>query len=82
MVSQVQTWIEHSTGVCGGQARIRDTRIPVWTLVAFQQKGLTDEGILHNYPGLVQADLDEAWRYYQAHADEIDQAIADNNSLT
>ncbi|MEM9266804.1 MAG: DUF433 domain-containing protein [Cyanobacteria bacterium P01_F01_bin.13] len=28
--------IQKRPGVCGGYARIRNTRIPVWTLVSFQ----------------------------------------------
>ena len=44
-------------GVCGGQARIRNTRIPVWTLVAYRQQGAPDEELLANYPGLTAEDL-------------------------
>jgi uncharacterized protein (DUF433 family) len=39
MVSQVKTWIEHAEGVCGGRARVRNTRIPVWTLVDYRNLG-------------------------------------------
>ena len=31
-----QAPIRKTNGVCGGAARIRDTRIPVWTLVIYQ----------------------------------------------
>ncbi len=27
--------IQKTMGVCGGQARIRNTRIPVWTVISF-----------------------------------------------
>lgn len=69
--------IQKTSGVCGGDARIRNTRIPVWTLVSFRQQGADSSELLRNYPGLTQADLDAAWAYYDAHRDEIDQAIAD-----
>jgi type III restriction enzyme len=29
-------FIQKTPGICGGNARIRDTRIAVWTLVSFQ----------------------------------------------
>jgi hypothetical protein len=31
--------IQSTPGVCGGNARIRNTRIPVWTLVSLHQQG-------------------------------------------
>jgi uncharacterized protein (DUF433 family) len=34
--------IQKTVGVCGGSARIRDTRITVRTLVSFRQQGMTD----------------------------------------
>lgn len=71
--------IQKTPGVCGGNARIRDTRIPVWTLVSFRQQGADDEELLRNYPGLNQLDLAAAWSYYVQHRQEIDQVIADKN---
>ena len=68
--------IQKTPGVCGGDARIRNTRIPVWTLVSFRQQGADSVELLRNYPGLSRADLDAAWAYYSEHKDEIDQAIA------
>lgn len=38
-----QRTIQVTPGVCGGQPCIRNTRIPVWTLVAFRQQGTDDE---------------------------------------
>jgi type III restriction enzyme len=66
-------------GVCGANARIRDTRIPVWTLVSFRQQGASNEELLRNYPGLTQQDLEAAWLYYEMHPEEIDQIIALND---
>lgn len=71
--------IQKILGVCGGNARIRDTRIPVWTLVSFHQQGACDEELFRNYPGLNQQDLEAAWSYYAQHPEEIDQVIADEN---
>jgi len=71
--------IRKTPGVLGGDARIRDRRIAVWMLVQARRLGFTEPQILADYaPLLTQADLDAAWRYYQANPEEIDQAIHDN----
>lgn len=67
--------IQVTAGVCGGQPRIRNTRIPVWTLVAFRQQGADDE-LLRNYPTLTPSDLSAAWAYYEQHREEGDRTIA------
>lgn len=56
--------IQSTPGVCGGNARIRNTRIPVWTLVSLHQQGAHEAELLRNYPGLSDRDLENAWRYY------------------
>ncbi len=71
--------IQKTSGVCGGNARIRNTRIPVWTLVSFHQQGASQEELLRNYPGLNKQDLEAAWSYYAQYPEEIDQVIADRN---
>ncbi|MEH2419408.1 MAG: DUF433 domain-containing protein [Nostoc sp.] len=67
--------IQVTVGVCGGQPRIRNTRIPVWTLVAFRQQGADEEELPRNYPTLTDDDLTDAWAYYEQHREELDQAI-------
>ena len=77
MSKQIQNkLIQKTAGVCGGNARIRDTRIPVWTLVSFLQQGASEEELLRNYPALNQQDLAAAWSYYGQYSQEIDQLIA------
>ena len=68
--------IQVTAGVCGGQPRIRNTRIPVWTLVAFRKQGADDEELLRNYPTLTPNDLSAAWEYYEQHREEGDKAMA------
>lgn len=70
--------IQHTEGVCGGDARIRNTRYTIWGLVEWRQLGLSDAEILRRYPDLSQADLNAAWDYYERNREEIDQAIRDN----
>ncbi len=77
-VQTLQNPIRSTPGICGGHARIRDTRIPVWTLVSYRQQGAPDEELLANYPGLTPTDLNAAWDYYQQNRDSIDRAIAED----
>ena len=73
-----ESCVQKTADVCGGAARIRNTRHTVWGLVEWQQLGLPDVEILKRHPDLTQADLNEAWRYYGLHRDEVDQAIREN----
>ena len=72
--------IEKTPGVCGGDARIARTRIPVWLLVRQRQLGVSEEEILHGYPTLRAEDLSNAWNYYRAHRDEVEAQIAENEN--
>ncbi|HEY9826770.1 MAG TPA: DUF433 domain-containing protein [Stenomitos sp.] len=72
--------IRKTPGVCGGRACIRNTRIPVWTLVVYRQNGSDDASILNDYPTLTQSDLDTAWAYNALYAEEIQSDICDNEA--
>ncbi|WP_445246163.1 DUF433 domain-containing protein [Microcoleus sp. OTE_8_concoct_300] len=74
------TWqgIEKTPGVCGGDARIAKTRIPIWSLVNYRILGASDVRILQEFPHLSAADLANAWAYAEAHPEEIEAAIARN----
>ncbi len=67
--------IERDPGVCGGEARVRNTRHTVAGLVQWRRLGLTDARILEHHPDLTEADLQAAWAYYRQHIEEIDRAI-------
>ena len=67
--------IQKTPNVCGGQARVRNTRIPVWLLVLNRKYGEPDARVLSNYPTLTQADLDAAWDFYQRNPVEIERSI-------
>jgi uncharacterized protein (DUF433 family) len=66
--------------VCGGEACIVRTRIPVWLLVHARRLGTSDTELLRAYPTLRAEDLRTAWAYAQAHAAEIDRQIAENEA--
>lgn len=70
--------IVRTPDVCGGDARVAGTRIPVWVLVQYRQLGATEADLLHMYPPLRSEDLANAWAYYRSHKTEIEQQILDN----
>ena len=72
------SWVSKLPGRCGGDACVRDIRIPVWTLINFRRLGADDAEILRSYPSLNQADLEAAWAYAAANSEEIDKAIREN----
>jgi uncharacterized protein (DUF433 family) len=76
------TWqgIEKSPGVCGGEACITKTRIPIWVLVEARRLGYSDADLLTSYPNLCATDLANAWAYARAYPDEIELAIQRNEA--
>jgi uncharacterized protein (DUF433 family) len=80
-MSQIsESWIQKTPGVCGGDACIRKTRIAVWMLVEARRFGFSDEELLNHYGvPLTKADVDAAWKYYDEHREEIEEAIRLND---
>jgi uncharacterized protein (DUF433 family) len=71
-----QSWIQKAPAVCGGDACIRATRIPVWSLVAARRRGVSDEELLNYFVvPLTAADVEAAWAYYAQFPAEIEQAL-------
>ncbi|GAA6620751.1 DUF433 domain-containing protein [Scytonema sp. NUACC26] len=70
--------IEKTPRVCGGEARIAKTRIPIWVLVEARRLGYSNADILTSYPTIAATDLANAWTYAEAHPDEIELAIERN----
>ena len=70
--------IESRADVCGGEACIIRTRIPVWLLEQARRLGAEESELLGSYPTLRAADLANAWTYARTHAVEIDRQIRDN----
>lgn len=70
--------IERVHGVCGGEACLLRTRIPVWVLVHARNLGTDDSDLLSAYPSLRIEDLDNAWAYYEGHREEIDRLVEEN----
>jgi len=76
------SWISKKPDRCGGDACIRDTRIPVWILVNYRHLNASEADILQAYPSLTPMDLAAAWEYAAAHRDEIDRAILENEQAS
>ena len=70
--------IEKTPRVCGAEARIAKTRIPVWVLMEARGLGYSNADLLTSYPTITATDLANAWVYAEAHADEIELAIERN----
>lgn len=75
------SWIAKTPGKCGGRACVRDTRVPVWSLVVAQRLGASDRELLKYFvTPLTPADVEAAWTYFRQHADEIAVDIRDNEN--
>jgi uncharacterized protein (DUF433 family) len=72
--------IEKTSRVCGGEACIANTRIPVWVLVEARRLGYSDADLLTSYPSITATDLANAWVYAESHSDEINLAIEQNEA--
>lgn len=70
--------ITKTPGVCGGDACIAKTRIPVWLMVSWRHQGVSDAELLSFYPHLSAADLVNVWAYADAYPEEIEAAIRKN----
>jgi uncharacterized protein (DUF433 family) len=70
--------IDSRPDICGGEACIVRTRIPVWLLEQARRLGTTEQVLLAAYPSLRAEDLVNAWNYARAHAAEIEAQIRDN----
>jgi uncharacterized protein (DUF433 family) len=74
------TWprIEKAPGVAGGAACVAGTGVPVWVLENYRRLGWTEARVLESYPSLRLADLVQAWAYADAHGQEVEEAIREN----
>lgn len=68
--------IKKTSGIVGGRACIRNTRIAVWVLISLMQQGVDDASLLRKYPGLSLIDLAAARLYYASFEAEIEENIS------
>jgi uncharacterized protein (DUF433 family) len=74
--------VESNPRVCGGEACIARTRIPVWVLEQARRLGTSEADLLRSYPTLRAADLVNAWGYVRRNREEIDEQIRENENAT
>jgi uncharacterized protein (DUF433 family) len=72
--------IDLDPAVCGGDACIARTRIPVWLLVSARRLGATEASLLAAYPALRAEDLVDAWAFALLHPAEIEEQIRANEA--
>ena len=72
--------IEKKKDVVGGRAKIKDTRIAVWLIIAYLQSDHTYEYLLENLPTITKEDIEACEEYYEKNKAEIDDDIADQDS--
>jgi uncharacterized protein (DUF433 family) len=72
--------IDSRPDVCGGEACIVRTGIPVWLLEQARRLGATEQALLAAYPSLRAEDLVNAWYYARAHAAEIEAQIREHEA--
>ncbi|MEG4280814.1 DUF433 domain-containing protein [Microcoleus sp. MON1_C1] len=71
--------MSQTLGVCGGDACMRNTCIPIWELESFRHLGMNESRLLDNYPTLTATDLANASAYAAAFPDESEIAIRQND---
>jgi uncharacterized protein (DUF433 family) len=74
------SYISKKPDRCGGDACIRETRIPAWVLVGYRRLGASDADVLRAYPSLTPADLEAACEDAAANLAEIDGDIRENEA--
>ena len=70
--------IVHDAEICGGEPRIRGTRITVRTIVESIRLYHADEPVLLAFPDLTPTALNAALVYYVEHSEEIEQYIREH----
>lgn len=64
-------YVEKRSGVCGGRAVVKGTRIPVWLIFQRYRGGQAPEEIQSAYPHLSLSQIHEALAYAFDHLTEI-----------
>ncbi len=72
--------IDSHPDVCGGEACIVRTRIPVWLLEQAHRLGISEQSLLAAYTSLRTEDLVNAWGYARSHSAEIEAGIRENEA--
>ncbi len=74
--AETYRYIVKTADVCGGKARIQNTRIGVHDVIGLLQNGETVESVTRQLPGVTRAQAYECLAYYEDHLAEIDYLVA------
>ncbi|WP_420457814.1 DUF433 domain-containing protein [Neolewinella sp.] len=80
-VERTNSGIVKTADVCGGSARVENTRIPVRSIVEAKLMNLSDGRILESYPTLSARDIENALVYYARHRTEIEDELKEEAEL-
>jgi len=78
MAATVETYryIVKTPRICGGKARIENTRVGVHDVIGLLQNGETVETVIRQLPDVTRAQVYECLSYYEDHLAEIDYLVA------
>ena len=74
--TETYCYLAKTPGVCGGNARIENTRICVHDVIGLLQNGETVDSVTRQLPGLTRAQVFECQAFYEDHLAEIDFLVA------
>jgi uncharacterized protein (DUF433 family) len=69
-------YIVQTPGVCGGKARVEDSRVCVHDVIGLLQNGESVDSVTRELAGLTRAQVYECLAYYEDHLAEIDYLVA------
>ncbi len=82
LASRLDRRLVATPGVCGGRARIVETRIRVQDIVVWHERlGLSADEIVTQHPQLELSDVYAALAYYYDHRAEIDEQMKAGEAL-
>ncbi len=74
--AETYCYIVKTPGVCGGTARLENSRIGVHDIVGLLQNGETMESVTRQLPRVTRAQVYEGLSCYEDHLAEIDYLVA------
>ncbi len=77
---QGNEWIISKPRVCGGDAIVCGTRIPVWLIAKWRWAACTEENLIETYPALSSEGIRAAMVYAEAHREEVERQIVENET--
>lgn len=74
--AEAYRYIVKTPDICGGHARIQDTRICVHDVIGLLRNGETVDSVTRELPGLKRSQVYECLAYCEDHLAEIEYLVA------